>query len=318
MSAYLGIEIGGTKLQLGVGSGSGPPLKDLVRLDVDPKENAAGILKKIESAGQQLCQQHPVEAVGIGFGGPLDASTGIVTCSHQVEGWENYPLQAWSEKVLSRPTVLGNDCDLASLAEARFGAGKGGRRVFYVTVGTGIGGGLVVDGELQGRGRPAMAEIGHLRPSPEAGSPDQTVESRASGPGIVNRAGELLAAAAASDPHAGMLMDTCHGDPGELSAEQIALAAGKGNRIARQAIAEAVQTLGWAIAQLVTLTAPDVVVVGGGVSLMDEALFLEPLREQLEKFVFPPLRKSCQVLPPLLGEEVVVHGAVALAAGQAI
>ena len=82
MSVYLGIEIGGTKLQLGVGSGSGPPLKDLVRLEVDPKENAAGILKKIESVGQQLCQRHPVEAVGIGFGGPLDASTGIVTCSH--------------------------------------------------------------------------------------------------------------------------------------------------------------------------------------------------------------------------------------------
>ena len=318
MPAYLGIEIGGTKLQLGVGNGNGLPLEELVRLDVDPAKKAAGILKSIEAAGQHLCQRHAVRAIGIGFGGPLDPTTGIVTCSHQVEGWENFPLQAWSEEQLSRPTALGNDCDLASLAEARFGAGKGSPRVFYVTVGTGVGGGLVVDGELQGRGRPAMAEIGHLRPSTEAIDPDQTVESHASGPGIVRRVVELLENSAAADPDAAALMDTCQGQMKNLSAEQIALAAGKGNQIALGAIADAVRVLGWAIAQVVTLTAPDIVVVGGGVSLMDEKLFLAPLREKLEQFVFPPLRHSCQVVPPLLAEEVVVHGALALATDQAM
>ena len=96
------------------------------------------------------------------------------------------------------------------------------------------------------------------------------------------------------------------------------MAAEKGNRIALEAIADAVRILGWAIAQVVTLTAPDIVVVGGGVSLMDEDLFLAPLREKLEEFVFPPLRHSYQVVPPLLAEEVVVHGALALATDQAI
>jgi len=318
MPAYLGIEIGGTKLQLGVGNGSGPPLEELLRLDVDPGDKAAGILKSIEAAGRQLCQRHAVEAIGIGFGGPLDPTTGIVTCSHQVEGWENFPLQAWSEDKLSRPTALGNDCDLASLAEARFGAGKGSQRVFYVTVGTGVGGGLVIDGELQGRGRPAIAEIGHLRPSAEAIHPDQTVESLASGPGIVGRVAELLENSVTGDPDAGALIDICQGKMEKLSAEQIALAAEKGNRIALEAIADAVRILGWAIAQVVTLTAPDIVVVGGGVSLMDEDLFLAPLREKLEEFVFPPLRHSYQVVPPLLAEEVVVHGALALATDQTI
>jgi len=314
MPSYLGIEIGGTKLQLGVGSPDGAPLAELLRLDVDPREGAAGILRSIETAGQQLCRQHSIEAVGIGFGGPLDPDSGIITCSHQVEGWEQFPLRDWSKEKLGLPTVLGNDCDLASLAEARLGAGKGHRRVFYVTVGTGIGGGLVIDGELQGRGRPAIAEIGHLRPSLESSHPDQTVESRASGPGIERRTRELLASSGAGNPDADELLKVCLGKTDQLTTREIALAAGKGNRIAGQAIAEAVETLGWAVAQVVTLIAPEIIVVGGGVSLMDERLLIEPLKQQLEQFVFPPLVGSYQVVPPQLGEDVVVHGALVLAA----
>ena len=109
-------------------------------------------------------------------------------------------------------------------------------------------------------------------------------------------------------------LEACQGDTGLLKTREIALAAGKGNQIAGQAIAEATETLGWAIAQVVTLIAPEIVVVGGGVSLMDPQLLLEPLKKQLEKFVFPPLRGSYQVVPPRLGEDVVVHGALVLAA----
>ena len=314
MPSYLGIEIGGTKLQLGIGSADGTPLDELVRLDVDSREGAAGILRSIETAGQQLCQQHPVEAIGIGFGGPLDAESGIITCSHQVDGWEQFPLRDWSEEKLGSPTVLGNDCDLASLAEARLGAGKEHQRLFYLTVGTGIGGGLVIDGKLQGQGRPAISEIGHLRPSLTSCHPDQTVESRASGPGIERRTRELLARSGPGNPDAEKLLEACQGDTGLLKTREIALAAGKGNQVAGQAIAEATETLGWAIAQVVTLIAPEIVVVGGGVSLMDPQLLLEPLKKQLEKFVFPPLRGSYQVVPPRLGEDVVVHGALVLAA----
>ena len=315
MATYLGIEIGGTKLQLGVGNAEGPPLEELLRLDVNLQEGAAGILRNIETAGQQLCQRHPVEAIGIGFGGPLDPSSGIVTCSHQVEGWEQFPLQAWSEEKLCSRTVLGNDCNLAGLAEARLGAGKGYSRVFYVTVGTGIGGGLVIDGELQGRDRPAIAEIGHLRPSLASCRPDQTVESRASGPGIERRTRELLQESRPGVPDTDQLLEACQGDIALLTTREISQVAEKGNGIARQAIAEAVQVLGWAVGQVVTLVAPDIIVIGGGVSLMDPLLFLEPFQEQLEQFVFPPLRGSYQVASPRLGEDVVVHGALALAAG---
>ncbi len=116
---FLGIEIGGTKLQLGVGKGDGSPLIDQVRRDVDPEKGASGILRQIERDGPELIRRHKVVRIGIGFGGPVIAATGTTICSHQIDGWDNVALVAWSEQLLERPTKLGNDCDLAALAEAK-------------------------------------------------------------------------------------------------------------------------------------------------------------------------------------------------------
>src|SRR6186713_3027655 len=181
---FLGIEIGGTKLQLGVGAGDGGELAALARHDIDIANGAAGILEQIERSATALIQKHPVERIGFGFGGPIDSSAGMVTKSHQVAGWEGFPLARWCRESLGKPAVLGNDCDVAALAEARFGAGRGAGSVLYVTVGTGIGGGLVLGGNLHGSGRPAVAEIGHLRPGLNADDAEMTVESLAAGPAI--------------------------------------------------------------------------------------------------------------------------------------
>ena len=181
---YLGIEIGGTKLQLGVGGGRDAQLAALVRHEVDPQRGAVGILEEIERSATALIQKHPIERIGIGFGGPCDGALGITTKSHQVAGWEGVPLASWCRESLGKPAVIGNDCDVAALAEARLGAGRGAGSLLYVTVGTGIGGGLVVGGQLFGAGRPAIAEIGHLRPGLLADRSDMTVESLAAGPGI--------------------------------------------------------------------------------------------------------------------------------------
>src|SRR5262245_42873489 len=143
---FLGIEIGGTKLQLGVGDGSGSELAAHVRHDVDIRRGAAGIVEQIESSVVGLLQKHTIERIGIGFGGPVDSAAGVVTKSHQVAGWEGFPIVRWCRESLGKPAVLGNDCDVSALAEASYGAGRGASVVFYVTVGTGIGGGPVVNG----------------------------------------------------------------------------------------------------------------------------------------------------------------------------
>ncbi len=315
---YLGIEIGGTKLQIGVGAGDGSAqFTVLVRREVDRAAGADGILQQIAEVAPQLATRYSLAGMGIGFGGPVDAVTGRVTKSHQIAGWEGRPLAAWCADLLGIPAVVGNDCDCAALAEARYGAGRGGHTVLYVTIGTGIGGGLIIDGQLHGRNRPAVAEIGHLRPGTRAITPAQTVEALAAGPGIALTTRQRLAAAASPPEVRQDLLRRCNHAPEQLTAQLVAEAAADGNAIARATLDQAIQTLGWAIAQTITLTAADRVVLGGGVSLIGETHFFAPLREQVRSYVFPPLAGSYELLPAALGEAVVVHGALALAADAA-
>jgi glucokinase len=341
---FLGIEIGGTKLQLGVGDGRCAELAAQQRLDIDARRGAMGILDQIQRAADGLRQRFPVTRIGVGFGGPVDTAAGRVLISHQVEGWQDFELAAWCQRTLGLTAVLGNDCDSAALAEARYGAGAGKQTVFYVTVGTGIGGGFVKQGVLHGAGRPASAEIGHLRPGLLADGPQATVESLASGPGIAGAAkaracgqvvgpfyGEWTRGPLGMGDHDSPrvpaergeeafrrdLVERAGGDLENLTAERVGQAAADGNRLAIEVLERACQVLGWAIAQVITLLAPEVVVVGGGVSLLGEDLFFIPLRQAVQRYVFPPLAEAYEIVPAALGEWVVVHGAIALAADAA-
>lgn len=311
---FLGIEIGGTKLQLGVGIGDGSDFIAFERRDVDISRGGQGIRDQIREVGRSLVSQYPIERAAYGFGGPIFGNRGIVQTSHQVAGWDNFPLSEWTESELGIPTKLGNDCDVAALAEACFGAGRGADSLFYVTVGTGIGGGLVFNRRIHGTDRPASAEIGHLRPGLNATTSKQTIESLAAGPGIAQstrnylQSTQKLAEADLRD-----FRERCGGDFQQLTTKAIGEAAVAGNQIAREQYVAATRVLGWGIAQLITLVAPEVVVVGGGVSLVGEETFFAPLRAAVQQYVFPPLRDSFRLLPAALGESVVVHGALALA-----
>src|SRR5437868_3786276 len=148
---YLGIEIGGTKLQLGVGAADGD-LAGLWRGTVDVAAGPEGIRRQITAAVPELLASAGIErprlkGVGIGFGGPVDDATRTIIKSHQIEGWDNFPLADWVAEVTGLPAVLGNDADVAGLAEALHGAGKGLSPVSCITVGSAIGGGLIIDGK---------------------------------------------------------------------------------------------------------------------------------------------------------------------------
>ncbi len=337
---FLGIEIGGTKLQLGVGPGDGQTFAELVRLDVDIARGGAGIREQIAAVGPELVAKHGVKRVGYGFGGPVFGARGLVQTSHQVRGWDQFPLVEWTEQQLGVPTRLGNDCDVAALAEATYGAGRDVQTVFYVTVGTGIGGGLVIRRQIHGTDRPAAAEIGHLRPGIGATTTHSTVESVAAGPVISERVQSWLMGrghGAVSPPvisarvqrwliefadeqqvnrDADELLSQVDGHVEALTTKHLSAAAIRGNVLARKSYDEATTMLGWAIAQVITLIAPDIVVVGGGVSLAGDDVFFNPLREAVDRYSFPALRKACPVVPAALGESVVVHGALALAAAE--
>src|SRR5579871_1327136 len=315
---FLGIEIGGTKLQLGVGPDDGK-LRGLWRGAVDVAAGPEGIRRQIIAAVPELLAKAGIErsqlrGVGIGFGGPVDDITHTVIKSHQIAGWDDFPLADWIAGVVGLPAVLGNDADVAGLAEALHGAGKGLSPIFYITIGSGIGGGFIINGEIyRGCGRGA-AEIGHLRfaysqntaPGIKSCSPTPvTVEGMASGFGIADRARWA--------PPGDELIIRCDGDVDQISAEMVAQAAQEGDLLSRELLRSAWDCLADAICHVIALLCPRRIVIGGGVSLMGEQLLFEPLRQMVAQRVFRPFAGLTDIVPAALGEEVVVHGAIALA-----
>jgi glucokinase len=297
---YLGIEIGGTKLQVALGNGDGR-LAGLWRAAVDTAAGAEGIRRQILQAVPQLLQESRLErshvhGVGIGFGGPVDDATNTVIKSHQIAGWDNFTLADWISKLLGWPAILGNDADVAGLAETLFGAGKGLSPIFYITIGSGIGGGLIVNEEIyRGCGRGA-AEIGHLKLEEARWGKNAIVESIASGWGMVRQAGMRLKNA---------------GPP--ITVPVLVEAARQGDREARQVLNDAIEALAWGICHVIVLLAPRRVIIGGGVSLLGEENLFAPLRLAVAANVFAPFANDYDIVPAALGEEVVVHGALALA-----
>ena len=158
---YLGVEIGGTKLQAGVCDQRGS-LRTLERRLVQRKHGAREILRHLEEIIPPLLDAYDVRGIGVGFGGPVDSARGRVVRSFHVAGWDDFLLRRWFEERFKLPAVIENDTNAAAFAEAIVGAGRGKRKVFYSNVGTGIGGGLVIDGALY-NGRFGAMEIGHTK-----------------------------------------------------------------------------------------------------------------------------------------------------------
>lgn len=173
--AFIGIEIGGTKLQIAVGEANTARIKKMYRADVDKARGAEGILSKIESIIDQLDEKP--EAIGVGFGGPLDRLTGRIATSHQIGGWSGFDMKAWFQQRYAVPVFLENDANTAALAEALHGAGKDYRYVFYITLGSGVGGGMVSDKKLYHGDAPGEAEVGLMAMDREG----TTLESMCSG-----------------------------------------------------------------------------------------------------------------------------------------
>lgn len=316
---YLGVEIGGTKLQLGLGQGDGR-LTAYWRGVVDAGRGADGIRAQLRRAVPELLAQGGVtpdqlRGAGVGFGGPVDDATRTVIKSHQVPGWDGFPLADWLGELVGVPAALGNDADVAGLAEALHGAGKGLSPVFYVTIGSGIGGGLVVDGAIyRGAGRGA-AEVGHLRiPFMRDGMISYLpLEQIASGWAIQEWARKEMARSA----ELGVLWRPVQGDDAALTAEHVARAAAAGHAGSWAILYLACEALAEALCQVIALTAPRRVVIGGGVALMGEDLLFAPLRKLVAQRVFKPFAGTYEIVPAALGEEVVVHGALALARRRA-
>ena len=298
---FIGIEIGGTKLQLVVGD-ERACIETRRRLAVDAAQGAEGIRRQITAVFAELALAEAVEAVGVGFGGPVDWRSGKICRSHQIEGWSEFDLAGWLRQLSGAPVVVDNDANVGALGEAKHGAGVGFNPVFYVTLGSGVGGGLVVDGRIFHGTTPGESEIGHIRMDRQG----TIVEARCSGWAIDARIRELNEA----DPRSA-LSRLAAAAPG-AEARHLAAALVEDDPHAKRLVHELCEDLGFALSHAVQLVHPDMVVLGGGLAGIGE-----PLRggvaAALKRYTMRAFAPGPEVRLAVLGADAVPVGALVLA-----
>jgi glucokinase len=305
MAIYLGLDFGGTKLAVGFADASGT-LLGLRRCPTDAESGPTGALAAMQALFAELVATLGPEArrpaaVGISFGGPVDPSRRRTLLSHHGPGWEDYPLVERVAALWPGPVAMDNDANAAALGEGRFGAGRGYPNLLYVTVSTGIGGGVLVDGQLYRGSRGLAGEIGHTIVVPEgprcACGKRGCLEALAAGPAIARAYAER------------------QGLPeGGVSAADVFDRAAAGEPLAQAVVAAAIHWLGLGLANAINLLDPDLVVIGGGVSRAGAALF-QPLRAEVRAVCAPSPPDTVPIVPAALADAVGVLGAIALVEG---
>lgn len=301
MRSYLGIEIGGTKLQL-VAGGEDCKIVERRKLVVDPVKGASGIRAQIERTVPEIFRTATPEAIGVGFGGPVDWKSGKICRSHQVEGWSEFDLAGWLERQSGIKAVVDNDANVAALGEAKHGAGTGFNPVFYVTLGSGVGGGLVLDGRIYHGATPGEAEIGHVRLDRDG----TTVESRCSGWAVDARIREMKV----TDPDS--LLARLSGAEIGGEARHLPAALAQGAALAKKLLNEVAEDLAFGLSHVVHLFHPQIIILGGGLSGTGEPL-RAAVQSRLGDFIMDAFLPEPPVALAALGEDAVPVGALELA-----
>jgi glucokinase len=300
MSLRIGIEIGGTKQQIVAGDAEGKIL-DRCRFSVDPEAGGRVIRKRISEELPKLIATQKPERIGVGFGGPVDFTKGTVAVSHQVEGWSGFPLRDWLQELTGLPVLIENDANTAALAEALRGAGRGFNPAFYINMGSGVGGGLVLDGKIYHGAAPGEVEVGHLRLDPDG----TTVEDRCSGWAVDNAI--RLAAKANPDCHLAQLLSEETG--GE--ARHLADALAQDDPLAQTILDTLTRDLAFALSHVTHLFHPQVIILGGGLSLVGVPL-RKGIEQQLPQFLMEIYGNGPEIKLAELSEDAVPVGALLL------
>ena len=313
-SCVLAIDIGATRVRVAVVEEDGTLLwrESLLTL---AKDGPTGTLARIAVVIRQaLASTHggQVTAIGIGAPGPLDPWEGVIYDPPNLPGWDALPLKRILQDQFDLPVHLGNDANLAALGEHRYGAGRGVGDMVYMTISTGIGGGIISKGRLVLGADGLAGEVGHT--SVEARGPRCNCGNRgclevmASGAAIarrgareVRRRGSPGIAARTGD------------NPNAVTAEMVVGVALAGDAVARQIVERAGFYVGVGVVNLVHTLNPRLVVIGGGVVLGAGDLLLDPVRATVAARVMPPFRRDLRILPASLGDDAGLLGALALA-----
>ena len=312
MSLTIGIDVGGTKVLGGVVDEAGKVLTT-ARKDT-PRQGGSALTQTIADVAKELLQQHSVASVGVSAAGFVSSDRKTMLATPNIADWNGVDLDNQLTKLIGLPVVIENDANAAAWGEAKFGAGKNQDHMMMLTVGTGIGGGIVVNGALYRGAFGIAAEFGHMRVVPEGHicgcGARGCFEQYASGNALLRHAREAINA---SPEIARNLLSRGDGTVAGLTGQAITDAARDGDPVALAAFNTTGQWLGAGIASLVVLLDPACVVIGGGVIDAGEIL-LKPTRESLERNMpFAGRHPYPQIIAAQLGNEAGLVGVADLA-----
>jgi glucokinase len=315
--SFIAVDIGGTQIRAALCDPAGGIHRRAADLTA-AHEGHDAVMARIERAIRQVWPADGrVTAIGVAAPGPLDPWSGVVFEAPNIPCWEDYPLRDVIQERLGVPTLVGNDANGAALAEQRFGAGQGKRDLIYITVSTGVGGGIIVNGELLLGAHGLAGEIGHIIVEPD-GPPcgcgnRGCLEALASGPSIARQARQRILAGESS-----RALEFAQGDPDAITAKILNQAAQKGDRLAVDAFRQAGTYLGIALVSLLHLFDPSIVVIGGSVSKAGD-LLLKPACETVrQRCMTDRYWRDTPIVPAALGDDVGLLGALALVLTSAL
>jgi glucokinase len=315
----IGVDIGGTKVAAGLVDSSGKIQRQIREPMVSDRDAATGLAAVRRAIDALLDGDRKsvatIRGIGICSPGPLDPITGIVINPPNVTCWRNFPLSQEVEKIYGVQVKIDNDANAAALAEARWGAGRGYRQIFYATVGTGIGTGIVFDGRIYHGRTGAAGEGGHNTidfrgPRCGCGKPG-CIEAFACGPAIAKRARTRLA----EQGRGTVLLNLAGGNIEKVTTEIVGQAYDAGDPVAKETMEETVELLSIWLGNMIDLLDPDVIIIGGGVSGMLTPFFPE-IRNRLPRWC---INSQCQEIPLVkarYGADAGIAGGAALCAEE--
>ena len=313
----IGVDIGGTKVAAGIVDCATGEIRQQTRTPMPVTGSAEHGLAAVKATIEQLLrgakpESRKIRAIGLCAPGPLDPRAGVIINPPNVPCWRNYRLAERISKSFQLPVQLDNDANAAALAETIWGAGHGFQNVFYATIGTGIGTGIVLDGKILHGRTGAAGEGGHVsidfRGVKCACGKRGCIEALAAGPAIARAAKAQLEK---RPRDSSILLALCNGKPGEVTCEMVGQAFAKGDRLAREVLDQTIEYLAHWLGNIIDLLEPEIIVIGGGVSAMLKPL-LKRISERLPGCCENQRACEIPIVPAHFGENAGIAGAAAL------
>ncbi|WP_079477993.1 ROK family protein [Halobacillus salinus] len=294
MGVHIGIDLGGTNVRVASVTDNGE-VEEMMQEATEAEQGSRYTIEKMIRMVESISEGKQIEGIGIGAPGPLDPARGVILDPPNLPGWDEVPIVKHFADHFDVPVQLNNDANAAALAEARFGSGEGYESVFYITVSTGVGGGLVLNGKVLNGAQGYAGEIGNMILNPHGYQYSNlnkgALESYSSGTAMAERFHEHF------------------GSYG--GAEDVFSLVSQGDEKAQRIVDEAIEYLAMGIANITHIVNPDVFVLGGGVMNAGELIWV-PLRDRLEDYLYPGLVPHINLKPAALSGEAGVIGAALL------